>query len=91
MAENPLWDDYLEGRGQSFTPYAAGNKVYGGGRSAPNVGPSDKKGYRERDNKARLRRNAMLKRLQAMQSGKFGSANALRPIPGPYQGRAGGY
>lgn len=34
-----------------YTPYAAGKKMYGGGRSAPNIGPSDPIGYRERDRK----------------------------------------
>ena len=48
-----------------FNAYAAGNKVYGAGRSFPTMGPVDKLGYRERDAKTRLRRNAMLRRMKA--------------------------
>jgi len=51
------------------------NKVYGGGRSFPNLGPSDPLGYRERDLKARARRAAMLRRLKAQQRGAFMSAD----------------
>jgi hypothetical protein len=70
---------YLQGRGQSFSSYAAGPKRYGGGRSAPNVGPSDKSGYRERDRKAKSKREAMLRRLQAAQKGNFMSSAYLSP------------
>jgi hypothetical protein len=67
-----------------FNSYAAGSKVYGGGRSAPNIGPvSDTMGYRERDlkYKTRQRNNAILRRLQARQKGDFGSsANLSAPI-----------
>lgn len=61
-----------------FNPYAAGSKVYGSGRSFPTMGPVDKMGYRERDAKVRARRNALLRRLQAGQAGKFMSADYLR-------------
>jgi hypothetical protein len=61
-----------------FNPYAAGNKVYGGGRSFPTSGAVDKLGYRERDLATRARRNALLRRLQAMQAGKYMSADYLR-------------
>ena len=42
---NPFLE-YLQGAGQNFQPYAAGNKRYGAsGRSAPNIGPvADKQG-----------------------------------------------
>lgn len=80
---------YVQGRRQQFTPYAAGNKTYGGGRSAPNIGASDKSGYRERDAKAKLRREALLKRMKANQAGKFASANAQRPIGNSYPGPGG--
>lgn len=78
---------YLQGRRQQFNPYSAGSPVYGGGRSAPNIGASNKAGYRERDNKAKGMREALLRRLQAKQKGKFASPAALRPqgnlFPGP--------
>jgi hypothetical protein len=86
--------DYMQGRGQKFNPYAAGNKRYGPeGRSAPNVGAtSDQAGYTERDNRARLMRNAALRKMKAYDKKNYASADALRPLPRtPYQGRAGGY
>jgi hypothetical protein len=67
---------YLQGgTSQSFNPYGAGNKIYGGGRSAPNIGPvSNREGYDERDRKAKLMRQQLLKRMQAGQSGRFMSS-----------------
>lgn len=73
--------NYLSGAGQNFNPYAAGNKTYGGGRSAPNVGPVSGQGllgYKERDMRGRLRRNALLKRMQAGQNGRYASPEWLR-------------
>lgn len=67
-------------QGKQFLPYSAGNKIYGGGRDAPNIGPVDPTGHRERDLKYQARRTAMLRRLKAMQSGNFGSADAQRSI-----------
>ena len=67
---------------QGINPYAAGQKVYGMGRSFPTMGPVDKLGYRERDAKHRARRNAMLRRLQAQQQGKEFSADAMRGVEG---------
>lgn len=67
-------------QGQQYLPYAAGNKIYGGGRDAPNLGPVDPTGYHERDLKYQARRTAMLRRLQAMQTGDYGSADAERLI-----------
>jgi len=67
-------------QGQQYLPYAAGNKIYGGGRDAPNLGPVDATGYRERDLKYQARRTAMLRRLQAMQAGNYGSADVERLI-----------
>lgn len=62
-----------------ISKYAAGNKRYGGGRDAPNVGMAlDPVGYRERDRKAAARRNAMLRRLQQQQRGQFMAPNYLR-------------
>lgn len=54
---------------KQYLPYAVGNKVYGGGRSFPNIGPSDPMGYRERDLKHKARRSAILRRLKAKQKG----------------------
>jgi hypothetical protein len=62
----------------AFNPYAAGAKVYGAGRSNPTSGPVDKLGYRQRDLATRARRNAILRRMKAMQSGKFMSPDYLR-------------
>jgi hypothetical protein len=62
----------------AFNPYAAGGKIYGGGRSNPTSGPVDKLGYRIRDRKARAQRNAVLRRMKAMQAGKYMSPDYLR-------------
>lgn len=72
---------YLAGRGQQFQRYGAGKKRYGlTGRDAPNIGPvGDKSGYRKRDQDAIVRRNAMLARLRAGQTGNFMSKNYLDP------------
>lgn len=61
----------------NFNPYAAGNKMYGFGRSNPTSGPVDKLGYRERDAETRLRRNALLRRMKAMSQGNYMSAPYL--------------
>lgn len=62
-----------------FQRYAAGKKRYGAGRTAPNIGPvADKLGYRQRDNRLRTKRNAILRRMKAKQRGAFASANYLR-------------
>lgn len=77
---NPFLE-YLQGVRQDFQPYAAGNKRYGAsGRSAPNIGPvADKQGYMERDLKKNAMRNAMLRRMQAAQTGNFFSSDFLDP------------
>ena len=62
----------------SFNEFAAGAKVYGGGRFNPTMGPVDKSGYAERDRKRNVRRNALLARLKANQSGAFASSNSLK-------------
>lgn len=61
-----------------FNPYAAGNKIYGGGRSFPTSGKVDRLGYRERDLATKARRNALLRRLQAIRGGRYMSADYLR-------------
>lgn len=70
---------YLQGRGQGFNTYAAGNKQYPGG--APNVGPTDQQqAYDERDQKARLKRNALLRRIQMMQKSNYMNKDVLNPV-----------
>lgn len=52
---------------RGFNAYAAGNKTYGGGRNFPNMGPVSgdaKAGYAERDNKARARKAAIMRRMK---------------------------
>lgn len=69
---------YLQGRGQQFNPYGAGAKKYPGG--APNVGPTDKpEAYDERDNLARLKRNALLRRIQRGMAGNYMNKDYLSP------------
>jgi hypothetical protein len=65
---------------EQFLPYAVGNKIYGAGRPYPNIGPSDKLGYRERDRRAAARRAALLRRLMAMQNSDYMSPDVGRKI-----------
>lgn len=64
----------------SFNPYAAGDKRYGmAAGSAPNIGPTaNREGYKQRDLQKRARRNAMLRRMKAMQQGKSMTPEVLR-------------
>lgn len=64
----------------SVMPYSVGNKIYGGGRSFPTIGPVDKMGYITRDRTHAARREAVLRRLKAMQKGKAMSADAMRGV-----------
>lgn len=95
MALNQDFSAYLTGNsgtGGGFNSYAAGDKQYGPGRMAPNIGASDKAGYQVRDQRAGMMRNALLRRMQAMQSGDYASPAAQRPLLGtPYPYRSGGY
>jgi hypothetical protein len=78
---NGDFDAYLTGgSGQTFSGYAAGKRVYGGGRSNPTSGPVDKIGYRERDLATKSRKNAMLRRMKANKKGQYASSAALTPI-----------
>jgi hypothetical protein len=61
-----------------YNPYATGNRVYGGGRPMPNIGPSDPSGYAQRDMVNRSRRNAMLRRLKQKQAGNLMHPDVLR-------------
>lgn len=63
-----------------INPYSAGGKIYGGGRSFPTLGPVDKLGYKERDLKHKARRNAILRKMKAKQSGNYASADAKRKV-----------
>jgi hypothetical protein len=67
-------------QGKQFLPYAAGDKIYGGGRDAPNIGPVDPTGYRERDLKYQARREAMERRLKAMKNSNYASPDVGRQI-----------
>lgn len=67
-------------QGKQHLPYAAGDKIYGGGRDAPNIGPVDPMGHRTRDLKYDARRSAMLRRLKALRSSNFASADVGREI-----------
>ena len=61
-------------------PYLVGNKVYGGGRSFPTMGPVDKLGYAERDAKATARRAALLRQMKVNVKGNYMSADSLRSV-----------
>jgi hypothetical protein len=71
---------YFSRETADIIPYSVGNRIYGGGRSSPNIGPVDRLGYAERDATSAARRDAVLRRMKALQSGKFASADALRTV-----------
>lgn len=61
----------------AYTPYAAGYKMYGGGRSNPSNGPVDKAGYLARDLMNSARRDAVLRKMKATQQGNMISPDYL--------------
>jgi hypothetical protein len=61
-----------------FNAFAAGAKVYGGGRYNPTMGPVDKTGYAERDRKLKVRRNALQAKLKARGKGAYASSDSMR-------------
>lgn len=61
--------------------YAAGNKVYGAGRPMPTIGPVDKTGYRERDAKGMIWKNALSRRLGMGGQQPGGMKNYQVPLP----------
>ncbi len=61
-----------------WNPYAAGPKLYGNGTHAPTYGPVDKSGYAEREQRNRVKRNAMLDYVQAKVTGDFMDPGFLR-------------
>lgn len=69
---------YVGPKSTNPNPYAVGDKIYGGGRSFPTMGPVDPMGYKERDAQVKARRNAALRRMEAEQRGKFMSSAAMR-------------
>lgn len=71
---------YTSRTNTGINPYSVGNKVYGGGRSMPTIGPVDKTGYVERDAKAAARRDAILRRLKSNNAGKYASADSMRKV-----------
>lgn len=71
---------YTSRQHTAINPYSVGNKVYGGGRSMPTLGPVDKLGYRERDAKHKARRQAILNRMQDKLGGNYMSADAQRKV-----------
>lgn len=64
--------------GYEFNPYAAGAKIYGNMTQSPTSGPVDKSGYAERDRKLKARRNAILAKIQAGNTGAYASSNFQR-------------
>lgn len=68
----------MQYKGKQFLPYSAGDKIYGGGRDAPNIGPVDPTGHRERDLKYQARRTAMLRRLKAFKNKNYASPDVGR-------------
>jgi hypothetical protein len=71
---------YFSRETANIVPYAVGNRIYGGGRPFPTIGPVDPLGYKERDLQTSARRDAALRKLKALQSGKFAGADALRTV-----------
>ena len=67
-------------QGKQINPYTVGNKIYGGGRDAPNVGPVDPTGHRERDLKYDARRAAILRRLKSIGKGNYMSSDVGRSL-----------
>jgi hypothetical protein len=58
----------------AYTPYAAGSKLYGYGRSNPTSGQISSdgmQGYRARDRATRLRRQNTLAKMQATQQQQY--------------------
>lgn len=70
----------MQYQGKQFLPYSAGNKIYGGGRDAPNIGPVDPTGHNERDLKYQARRTAMQRRLKALKNKDYMSPDVGREI-----------
>jgi hypothetical protein len=61
-----------------FNPYSAGSKIYGNMTNSPTMGAVDKTGYANRDRKLAVRRNAVLAKIKAQQTGAFANPNVQR-------------
>ena len=66
----------------AFNPYAAGSKVYSQVSGAPNIGPSDKAGYAQRDRIIAAKKSAVRAKIKAMSTGSFADSNVLRSLNG---------
>ena len=62
----------------SFTPYAAGAKIYNSIASSPTRGAVDKTGYADRDRRMAARRNALLAKMKGQQAGAYANSNVQR-------------
>ena len=66
----------------SYTPYVAGQTIYGNGSFAPTAGPVDPSGYLARDvqrqARNRVKRNTLLEYAKKKQAGEYSSAGFLR-------------
>ena len=93
MARPPMDENFLEYLGAnlngSFQPYGAGPRRYGGGRTAPNLGPvsgQGQQGYNQRDMQQRVLKRRMMEMLKNKKLGREHdpSVNAQR-IPESYR------
>lgn len=70
MAQTPNVNPLSNARATGFNAFAIGDKKYGAGRSAPNVGPTlNLQGYRERNLTIDARKKAIMRRLMAKPGG----------------------
>lgn len=66
-------------RHRDMNPYAAGNVIYNGSSRSPHSGMKlDPLGYKSRDAKAKVRRNAVLRRMKAQNTKNFNAPDWLR-------------
>jgi hypothetical protein len=71
MAQTPNVGPNANARATGFNAFAAGDKVYGAGRSSPNLGPtSNLEGYRQRNLQIEARKAAAQRRLDKGQLAK---------------------
>lgn len=64
---------------RTYNPYAVGNVVYNGTSNSPHSGTQlDPLGYKERDARAKVRRNAILRRMKAQNTRNFNTSDWLR-------------
>ena len=61
-----------------FNPFAAGARMYGGGRYNPTMGKVDMTGYAERDRKRKVKLNALKARVKAKTEGRYASPDYMR-------------